>query len=122
MLAPLELGIIAATVATLYPAYMPPKYGSPTHLTFNATKGIYTRVLELLERMGLSKRTTHKPVQFSGGEPQLVAFAPSLNKNLLLPLDVLVVNFNGEQIKVQKNKINISLHPFILWFNVSLSL
>ena len=55
-------------------------------LTFSGAEGQHTRALELLERMGLGKRTRHKPAQLSGGEQQRVAIARALVNNPLLTL------------------------------------
>ena len=44
-------------------------------LTFCRTNGKHHRAMELLEKMGLGKRATHRPNQLSGGEQQRVAIA-----------------------------------------------
>ena len=47
-----------------------------------------TRALELLQRMGLTERKTHRPARLSGGEQQRVAIARALaNKPKLLLAD-----------------------------------
>jgi putative ABC transport system ATP-binding protein len=55
-------------------------------LTFCSTNGKHHRALELLERMGLGKRASHKPTQLSGGEQQRVAIARALVSDPLLTL------------------------------------
>jgi len=44
------------------------------------------RAMELLEKMGLGKRATHRPSQLSGGEQQRVAIARALVNDPLLTL------------------------------------
>jgi putative ABC transport system ATP-binding protein len=55
-------------------------------LTFCSTNGKHHRAMELLERMGLGKRASHKPNQLSGGEQQRVAIARALVNDPLLTL------------------------------------
>jgi putative ABC transport system ATP-binding protein len=55
-------------------------------LTFSGANVKNQRAFELLERMGLGKRTKHKPNQLSGGEQQRVAIARALVNNPLLTL------------------------------------
>jgi putative ABC transport system ATP-binding protein len=55
-------------------------------LTFCSSNGKHHRAMELLERMGLSKRASHRPGQLSGGEQQRVAIARALVNDPLLTL------------------------------------
>jgi putative ABC transport system ATP-binding protein len=55
-------------------------------LTFSNTNGMHHKAVELLDRMGLSKRANHKPNQLSGGEQQRVAIARALVNDPLLTL------------------------------------
>ena len=55
-------------------------------LTFSGVNANNHKAIELLERMGLGKRTRHKPNQLSGGEQQRVAIARALVNNPLLTL------------------------------------
>lgn len=55
-------------------------------LTFCSANTKEKKVLDLLQRVGLSERASHKPSQLSGGEQQRVAIARSLVNNPLLTL------------------------------------
>lgn len=56
-------------------------------LTFHGSrKGDEERVKEVLKKVGLEKRATHKPGQLSGGEQQRVAIARALVNNCSLIL------------------------------------
>jgi putative ABC transport system ATP-binding protein len=55
-------------------------------LTFCRTNGKHHRAMELLGKMGLGKRASHKPNQLSGGEQQRVAIARALVNDPLLTL------------------------------------
>jgi putative ABC transport system ATP-binding protein len=55
-------------------------------LTFCSTNGKHHRAMELLQRMGLEQRASHKPGQLSGGEQQRVAIARALVTDPLLTL------------------------------------
>lgn len=55
-------------------------------LTFSNVNGKHYKALELLEGMGLGKRSKHKPNQLSGGEQQRVAIARALVNDPLLTL------------------------------------
>lgn len=55
-------------------------------LTFCRTNGKHPRAMELLEKMGLGKRASHRPSQLSGGEQQRVAIARALVNDPLLTL------------------------------------
>ncbi|MCY3773116.1 MAG: ABC transporter ATP-binding protein [Gemmatimonadetes bacterium] len=60
-------------------------------------KGVYRRAEELLDRVGLSDRTTHYPVQLSGGEQQRVAMARAfINRPALLFVDEPTGNLDAE--------------------------
>ena len=50
----------------------------PALIAGKSTKESRTKALALLERLGLSERTGHKPSQLSGGEQQRVAIARAL--------------------------------------------
>lgn len=53
----------------------------PSLIAGKSEKASRERALELLETVGLSQRTTHKPSQLSGGEQQRVAIARALVNN-----------------------------------------
>lgn len=55
-------------------------------LTFSGVQGQDGKALDLLQRVGLGKRTGHKPSQLSGGEQQRVAIARALANDPLLTL------------------------------------
>ncbi|MDD4859953.1 MAG: ABC transporter ATP-binding protein [Dehalococcoidales bacterium] len=55
-------------------------------LTFGGGKPDHGKALELLRRVGLEKRASHKPSQLSGGEQQRVAIARALVNDPLLTL------------------------------------
>ncbi len=55
-------------------------------LTFCNDDNKNARAMELLEKMGLGKRATHRPSQLSGGEQQRVAIARALVNDPLLTL------------------------------------
>jgi len=55
-------------------------------LTFYGKGGKEQRAIELLERVGLSKRIHHKPNELSGGEQQRVAIARALVNDPVLTL------------------------------------
>jgi len=55
-------------------------------LTFRNNGIHHDRAMELLEKMGLGKRATHRPSQLSGGEQQRVAIARALVNDPLLTL------------------------------------
>jgi putative ABC transport system ATP-binding protein len=55
-------------------------------LTFFRENHKHEKALQLLERIGLGKRTGHKPSQLSGGEQQRVAIARALVTDPLLTL------------------------------------
>jgi putative ABC transport system ATP-binding protein len=55
-------------------------------LTFRSDEKKTGRAMELLEKMGLGKRATHRPGQLSGGEQQRVAIARALVNDPLLTL------------------------------------
>ena len=55
-------------------------------LTFCGTDGKIPRARDLLERVGLGKRTHHKPNELSGGEQQRVAIARALVNDPVLTL------------------------------------
>lgn len=55
-------------------------------LTFSNDENKNNRAMELLERMGLSKRAQHRPSQLSGGEQQRVAIARALVNDPVLTL------------------------------------
>lgn len=50
----------------------------PGLLAGDATEELNTRAMELLDRLGLGDRTTHRPQALSGGEQQRVAIARAL--------------------------------------------
>jgi putative ABC transport system ATP-binding protein len=55
-------------------------------LTFRNDEKKTGRAMELLEKMGLGKRATHRPGQLSGGEQQRVAIARALVNDPVLTL------------------------------------
>ena len=55
-------------------------------LTFRSDEKKTGRAMELLEKMGLGKRASHRPGQLSGGEQQRVAIARALVNDPLLTL------------------------------------
>jgi putative ABC transport system ATP-binding protein len=55
-------------------------------LTFCGKENKIDRAMELLQKMGLGKRATHRPGQLSGGEQQRVAIARALVNDPLLTL------------------------------------
>jgi putative ABC transport system ATP-binding protein len=55
-------------------------------LTFCSNEKNTGRAMELLEKMGLGRRATHRPGQLSGGEQQRVAIARALVNDPLLTL------------------------------------
>ena len=60
-------------------------------------KGVGDRAMELLERVALSDRSTHYPVQLSGGEQQRVALARAfINRPSLLFVDEPTGNLDAE--------------------------
>lgn len=60
-------------------------------------RGVYDRAMELLERVALSDRTTHYPVQLSGGEQQRVALARAfINRPSLLFVDEPTGNLDAD--------------------------
>jgi putative ABC transport system ATP-binding protein len=69
-----------------------------------------TRVMELLQAVGLSERAHHKPDQLSGGEQQRVAIARALApKPTMILADEPTANLdttNGEQVMEIMSKLN----------------
>ena len=55
-------------------------------LTFRNDESKTNKAMELLDKMGLAKRATHRPSQLSGGEQQRVAIARALVNDPLLTL------------------------------------
>ena len=55
-------------------------------LTFRNDESKTKKAMELLDKMGLAKRATHRPSQLSGGEQQRVAIARALVNDPLLTL------------------------------------
>jgi putative ABC transport system ATP-binding protein len=55
-------------------------------LTFCGKENKIDRAMELLQKMGLGKRATHRPGQLSGGEQQRVAIARALVNDPMLTL------------------------------------
>lgn len=53
----------------------------PQIIAGKSEKEARTKALDLLERMGLSDRVTHRPAQLSGGQQQRVAIARALANN-----------------------------------------
>jgi lipoprotein-releasing system ATP-binding protein len=66
-----ELNILENTM-------LPLMIGKGVRDWFMSKKGLKERTLELLDRLGLSKRIRHKPSALSGGEMQRVAIARAL--------------------------------------------
>ena len=50
-------------------------------LELRGDKGAYKKAIELLDRVGLSKRSDHYPTQLSGGEQQRVSIARAFSNN-----------------------------------------
>ncbi len=60
-------------------------------------KGVRSRALELLEKVGLGDRTTHYPAQLSGGEQQRVGLARAfINKPRILFADEPTGNLDSD--------------------------
>ena len=75
--------------------------------------GIRTKAMELLDRVGLANRSSHKPNELSGGEQQRVAIARALvNEPKVIFCDEPTGNLDSEsgrqiiQLLLELNKIN----------------